>query len=237
MPRTARASLGGWCYPVLNRGKRRAQVFHADGDYAAFTRLLRQACARVPRRLLASCLMPNHFHLALWPLADGDLGRWMQGLLTTHVRRYPARYRSSGRLGQGRFKAFPIAQDEHLLTVLRYSERNPVRASLVSRAEDWPWSSLRWWGTATGLPFLDPGPVPRGSDWVEHVNTPLHESDRRRIRYRVDRGAPYGSAAWTAATATALGLAFTLRPRGRPPKGAVAEPAGNYPPTLFPAEM
>jgi putative transposase len=55
------------CYHVLNRGNRRAEVFHHDGDYAAFIRLIRQACARVPMRVLGYCLMPNHFHVVLWP--------------------------------------------------------------------------------------------------------------------------------------------------------------------------
>lgn len=77
MPRTARASVGDYCYHIINRGNDRAQVFHADGDYQAFSGLLRQACERMPMRLLAYCLMPNHFHLALWPHHDGDLSRWM----------------------------------------------------------------------------------------------------------------------------------------------------------------
>jgi putative transposase len=87
--------------------------------------------------------MPNRFHLALWPRGNGDLSRFMQWLLTTHVRRYHRHYQSSGHVWQGRFKAFPIQQDEHLLTVLRYIERNPLRAGLVARAEDWLWASLR----------------------------------------------------------------------------------------------
>ena len=92
-------------------------------------------------RLLAWCLMPNHFHLVLWPHGDGDLSRWMQWLLTSHVRRYHRHYHGSGHVWQGRFKAFPIEEDEHLWTVLRYVERNALRANLVRRAEDWPWSS------------------------------------------------------------------------------------------------
>jgi len=78
MPRTARASVGNYCYHVINRGNARAEGFHADGDYRAFLNLCRQAQDRVPMRVLAYCLMPNHFHLALWPHHDGDLGRWMQ---------------------------------------------------------------------------------------------------------------------------------------------------------------
>ncbi len=164
MARTARASAGGICYHVLNRGNARGEVFHQPGDYRAFRTLLREACLQVPMRVLAYCLMPNHFHLAVWPRHDGDLSGWMQWLLTVHVQRYHQHYDSSGHVWQGRFKAFPIQQDEQLLTVLRYIERNPLRAGLVARAEEWLWSSLREWGLADH--GLHAGPVPRPRDWV-----------------------------------------------------------------------
>ncbi len=135
MPRTARATVGGYCYHALNRGNARAQVFHHDGDYTAFTHLLRQASARVPMRLLAYCLMPNHFHRAVWPHGDADLSAWMHWLMTAHVRGYRKQYRGSGHIWQGRFQAFPMQEDEHLWTVLRYIECNPLRAGLVQRAE------------------------------------------------------------------------------------------------------
>ncbi len=88
MPRTARDSQGGYCYHVLNRGNLRAEVFHGEGDFHAFVRLIGQASARIDMWVLAYCLMPNHFHLALWPEQDGHLSRWMHWLLTAHVRRY-----------------------------------------------------------------------------------------------------------------------------------------------------
>src|SRR5437879_789707 len=91
--------------------------------------------------LLAFCLMPNHFHLALWPRRDGDLSDYMMWLLTAHVRRYHQHYHSSGHVWQGRFRAFPIEEDDHLLTVLRYLERNPLRAGLAASAPGWLWSS------------------------------------------------------------------------------------------------
>ena len=91
MPRTARASVGGYCYHALNRGNGRARVFHDADDYHSFARLLQKACARVPMRLVGYCLMPNHFHLVLWPLGDNDLGRWMQWLLTAQVHGYRKR--------------------------------------------------------------------------------------------------------------------------------------------------
>ena len=101
MPRPRRATPGGYCYHVLNRGNGRQEVFRKDADYLAFVRLFEQASARCAMRVLAWCLMPNHFHLVLWPQADGDLSRWMQWLLTTHVRRYHEHYGTTGhRLGQ-----------------------------------------------------------------------------------------------------------------------------------------
>ena len=141
MPRTARAAPGGVCTHVINRGNAGNRVFHDATDYRAFLDALTAACVQRSMRILAYCLMPNHFHLVLWPLENGDLGRWMQWLLTTQVRRHHRRHGSSGHLWQGRFKSFPVQEDKHLLTVLRYVERNPLRAGLVEAAEDWDWSS------------------------------------------------------------------------------------------------
>jgi REP element-mobilizing transposase RayT len=123
MPRTARAAIGGFCYHVLNRGNGRAQVFHHDADYHAFVKLLQQAVARTSARLISHCLIPNHFHLALWPVRDDDLALFMHWLLTTQAGRYRKQYQSTGHVWQGRFRAFPIQDDEHLLCVLRYIER------------------------------------------------------------------------------------------------------------------
>src|ERR1039457_5970532 len=88
MPRTARASVGGMWYHALNRGNRRAAVFHKPGDYDAFVEAMIDARARVPVALLGYFLMPNHCQGGLRPHDDGDRGRLIQGLLTTHARRY-----------------------------------------------------------------------------------------------------------------------------------------------------
>jgi len=218
MPRTARASRGGYCYHVINRGNGRAQVFHKDGDYQAFVKLIGDACERLAMRVLGYCLMPNHFHLVLWPHKNGDLSRWMQWLLTAHVRRYHKHYHSSGHVWQGRFKAFPIEEDEHLLTVLRYVERNALRAELVRRAERWRWSSLVAWKADEAPFYLDAGPVPRPATWTEYVNTSLTEAELARLRRSIERGTPFGSADWMERTAKRLGLEASLRPRGRPRK-------------------
>ena len=144
----------------------------------------------------------------------------MQWLLTAHVRRYHRHYHGSGHVWQGRFKAFPIQQDAHLLTVLRYVERNPLRAGLVDRAEAWVWSSLRWWGKGQRdrPAFMDDGPVDRPKVWVEEVNRPMTDEELEQLRRSVNRGTPWGTEIWTRRMAVRLGLEASLRPRGRPRK-------------------
>ena len=152
MPRRARVCLGGYTYHVLNRGNARARVFHKPDDYDAFIELMAEAAVRAPMRILAYCLMLNHFHLALRSREDGGLSRWMRWLTTTHVRRYLRHYHSNGHVWQGRFKAFPAEEDEHPPTVPRSygtqpAARWPARArrgvDMVEPAEARPPSRLR----------------------------------------------------------------------------------------------
>jgi putative transposase len=219
MPRAARASAGGICYHVINRGNGRRAVFHKDGDYQAFLQALGHAEVEIPLPVLGFCLMPNHFHIVVLPPADGDLSRWMHWLQNAHVRRYHQHYHSSGHIWQGRFRAFPTETDEYLLTVLRYVERNTVRANLVARAEQWPWSSARYWQDPGSRPsYLSVGPVPRPEPWLEWVNQALTTGEVEAVRQCVNRGTPFGSPGWVQQTAQRLHLESTLRPRGRPRK-------------------
>jgi len=219
MPRAARASVGGVCYHVINRGNGQREVFHDDGDYAAFLKAIGHACVEVPVEVFGFCLMPNHFHLVVRPQNDGDLSRWMHWLLNTHVRRYHKHHQSSGHIWQGRFKSFPIQADEHLLKVLRYAERNPVRAKLTRLAERWRWSSAGLWLPDAERPsWLTPGPTPRPADWSAFVNAALTVGELEAVRKSVERGTPFGGALWITQTARSHGLESTLRPRGRPAK-------------------
>src|ERR1700675_49099 len=133
MPRTARASVAGSWYHVLNRGNCCAVMFHKSADYDAFVRAVADATARLPVDLLGYCLMPNHFHLVMRTHADGDLGRWVRWLLVAHAQRYHRHYHTTGHVWQGRYKAFPVQDDDHSVGVLRYVERNALRAALVAR--------------------------------------------------------------------------------------------------------
>jgi putative transposase len=224
MPRAARIAPGGLVYHALNRAVARLPLFQKDGDYEAFERVLAEALQEHPTRLLAYCLMPNHWHFLLWPAQDGELTAFLRWLTNTHTMRWHAHYHTqgSGHLYQGRFKSFPIAADEHLYTVLRYVERNALRAGLVRRAERWRWSSLWRRLHPDGRPALalHPWPVPEPDNWVELVNQPQTEAELEAVRRAVARGCPFGTLAWQERTARRLGLEFTLRPRGRPRKAA-----------------
>jgi len=174
----------------------------------------------VPMRVLGWCLMPNHFHLVLWPHEAGDLSQWMHWLLNTHVRRYHRHHGSSGHLWQGRFKAFAIEHDAHLLTVLRYVERNALRAGLVERAELWPWSSLHREASEPRPTYWHAGPVPRPEGWLAWVNEPVTEAELKQLRVCLERGRPYGNEGWQKSMAMRLGVEASLRSRGRPRKDA-----------------
>jgi putative transposase len=225
MGRPLRTSVGGYVYHALNRGNGRQTVFCKDGDYEAFLRILAQAQSHVPGlRLLAYCLMPNHWHLVLWPRADGELSDYMHWLTLTHTQRWHAHYDNvgGGHLYQGRFKSFPVEADDHYLTLSRYVERNALRASLVDRAEQWRWGSLaqRQGLGSPDAPMLHAGPVAWPRNWLTLVNQPQTESELLALRRCVERGQPFGGESWIKKTAARLGLASTLRPRGRPKKAS-----------------
>lgn len=209
-------------FHVLNRGVGRTRLFRRAADYAAFEEVMLETLELRSMRLLAYCVMPNHWHLVLWPREDGQLGAFMQRLSITHARRWQEHRRvvGEGHVYQGRYKSFPVQRDEHFLTVCRYVERNPLRAGLVERAEDWRWSSLwrRRQGDAKLAECLSRWPVDRPSNWLHRVNSAETSKELDRLRLSFARGRPFGSMAWTLRTAARLGIESSLRPRGRPRK-------------------
>jgi putative transposase len=212
-----RKAAGGVVYHAINRGNGRARIFHKPGDFDAFLNLLRDGERIVPMRLLGFCLMPNHWHLVLWPFEDGDLSRYIGWVTNTHVKRYREHYhdRGAGHLYQGRFKSFPVQDDYHLLTVLRYVEANPLRAGLAHQAGGWRWSSFaaRERNPTDGL--LSDWPVDRPGDWGGTVEEVLDDTILAEVRGSIKRDRPYGEASWTTQIATLLGLTATLPSRGR----------------------
>ena len=226
MPRTARRAPGGMVFHVLNRGVGRRTLFHKDEDFAGFERTLETTLGIVPMRMLAYCLMSSHWHLLLWPHADGQLRQFMQRLTTAHVRRWQSHYHEigHGHLYQGRFKSFAVQEDGHFLTVARYIERNSLRAGVVDRAENWRWGSLwrRENGSSRDRGLLSDWPVARPADWIGHVNDPQTDAELAGVRLSISKGRPFGSETWQQQTAVRLGLNSCFRERGRPKKKAAA---------------
>jgi len=206
-------------FHVLNRGAGRRTLFEKDDDYWAFEKVVAESLHIRSMRVCAYCLMPNHWHFVLWPEHDGDLPAFMQQLSNTHVKRWEQHRREVGYgpLYQGRYKAFPVRTEDYFYRVVRYVERNALRANLVDRAETWRWSSLRRpQREHSAFSLLSSWPLPRPVDWLEIVNQPQSEAELASLRRCVNRGCPFGDSDWVTTMARRLGLESTLRPRGRP---------------------
>ncbi len=220
MPRRPRHATGGIVYHVLNRRVGRQPLFQKPSDYSAFESVLREAYDSSGIRIAAYTLMPNHWHLVLWPKGDDELSEVMRWITVTHTQRWHARRQTSGTgpVYQGRFKSFPIQTDEHFLTVARYVERNALRAGLVARAEEWRWCSLwvREHGEEKQRALLSAWPVERPRSWAARVNRAESGGELEELRTSVQRGRPFGTMMWQRRMANRLGLESTLRPRGRP---------------------
>jgi len=198
------------------------QLFRKDADFEAFQRVMVEAHQRHPIRILSYCVLSNHWHFVVWPEADGQLTGFFRWLAHTHAMRWRVSRRTVGYgpLYQGRFKSFPIQSNDHLLTVLRYVERNPLAAGLVKRAQLWRWSSLgaRVHGDDEIKAVLSPWPVERPVDWTDRVNAALSAKELERMRVSIERSRPFGDDNWVKQTVTQLRLEHTVRPEGRPPK-------------------
>ncbi|HEX6975707.1 MAG TPA: transposase [Vicinamibacterales bacterium] len=210
---------------VLNRGNRRAAIFHEDSDYERFTNILADAAERVPMRLLALCLMPNHWHLVVWVRSGDELPAYMQWLSSTHVQQHQRKYgtRGTGHLYQARYRNFPVQQEAYLYSVLRYVEANARTANLVRRAEHWAWSSAIRKGSADGRALLSDWPLKRPHNWLDYVNKGIPKDELLRLRQSARRGTPYGSDSWVNSVAQDCGLESTLVPVGRPAQIDVVE--------------
>ena len=212
---TDRAPVWGIIGPRTSIG-----AYRLSTDYAAFEKILAEAHTQTKIRIAAYCLMPNHWHLLLWPRHDGELSEVLRWITVTHTQRWHAHHHSAGTgpVYQGRFKSFPVQADEHFLTVARYVERNALRAKLADRAEDWQWSSL-WRHVQTDPIFtswLSDWPMERPRDWTTNVNRPHTASELEALRVSVQRGRPFGDEGWVRRMAKRFGMEATLRPRGRP---------------------
>jgi putative transposase len=200
----------------MNRAAGQLILFENDTDYTSFQSLVSQAQQRHHMKIIAYCLMRNHWHFLLWPDTDDAIRSFIHWLCTEHARRWRRAHDSVGRgaVYQGRYRSSAIQNDRHLFTVWRYIERNPLRAGLVERAEAWPWSSLSDSEVPRKSPELARGPLERPDSWVQLVNEPQTTGELRDVREALKQGRPYGECRWARSTTKLIGW----RGHGRPAK-------------------
>lgn len=222
MPRQARVSVADVVYHVINRANGRDQIFHTDKDYQHFESLLQEAKELTAMRILSYCIMPNHWHLVLYPHTDTNLAEFMSWLTSTHVRQYRTKTKTIGygHLYQDRYKSFPVESNGYCQTLIRCIEQNPLRAKLVERAEDWQWSSLwrRERGSEKEKKLLAPLPIDLPDNYLQSVNEILKDDNLATIRNAVNKGTPFGNDVWVEKMVDEHGLLHTVRGKGRPGK-------------------
>ena len=223
MGRVPRVDVGNTVYHVLNRANFRSQIFSKDEEYREFLDILKEASELAPMRILAYCLMPNHWHLVLYPQNDGELSKFLHRATLTHTQRYHSKTKTIGygHIYQGRYKSIPVQKDEYFLTLVRYVERNAKRAGLVKNAEDWKWSSIsaRLRGNDKQKKLLSPWPVEEPDDYRFWVNQSESKEEIENIRYAIKRSRPYGSEQWVNNAVKKFGLEGSIRDPWRPRKG------------------
>jgi putative transposase len=176
----------------MNRGARRLRLFERDADYQSFLGCLILGLHEIPLRLLAYCVMPNHFHLVVWPAETGQISRFMKLVTGTHSKRWHRLHGTEGTgcVYQGRYRGVVVRQDAQFLTLCKYVERNALRAKLVGKAEDWPWSSLHQRCKSLNHVQLEPWPIPQPSNWLAIVNEPDQDADLKAMRSTVGHRRP-----------------------------------------------
>jgi len=220
MPRPPRKIEGDIVYHVLNRANAKMQIFEKEKDYLAFEEILNEAKEKYPMRILAYCLMPNHWHFILYPKNSNDLSLFMRWVTLTHTQRWLIHRKmvGYGHLYQGRYKSFPIQKDNHFIYACRYVERNAQRAKLVRVAEDWRWGSawIRKHGNQKQKQILSEWPVSMTKDYDIYLNQDEDKIVIENMRNSVNKGKPFGLKNWTEEMCQKFKLKSTLNPRGRP---------------------
>ena len=220
MARIARVVVPGTPHHVTQRGNRRQRVFFGDEDYKAYLGFLSEGCSEAGTEIWAYCLMPNHVHLLLVPFHGDGLRRALSEAHRRYTRMVNFREGWRGHLWQERFASFP-ASGQYLLNVARYIELNPVRAKMVFKPEDWPWSSAM--SRVTGCPnslLSSAGNAAFGgiTDWSAFLGEGLDDPFQELVRKHESTGRPLGPEDFIKGIEAVLGRIFSPQKRGPKPK-------------------
>lgn len=222
MSRSLRVDVGGEIYHCINRAVGRQTIFKKEKDYQSFETILQEIVDVTNMRILAYSIMPNHFHLVLYPENNGDLSSFMKRVTATHTQRYRTATQTVGEgpLYQGRYKSFIIQNNIHLFTVLRYVERNPLTAQLVQNVLEWRYGSVyrRYKGTEKEKMLLSPWVCDEPKDYIQFLSHPLTAKEIEKIAQSEIKGTPFGDDNYTLTMVKKYNLGSTLRKKGRPNK-------------------
>jgi len=218
MPRISRVVAPGHPHHVTQRGTNSTDIFLDDDDRTFFLSTLDQWRERTGTRVWAYCLMDNHFHLLLEPWDIAGLGKCLHGATFRYAQYFNGKYGRTGRLWENRYFSCPIDKDAYLWAVVRYIERNPVRAKMTRGAEDWRWSSAR--AHISGRPdrainLFDWLDTSARSDYGRFLN---ENGNDDHIRKATSRGRPCGGAIFLEILERQLGRSLRPNKCGRPSK-------------------
>jgi len=219
MSRVARIVVPGFPHHVTQRGNRQASVFESDGDHRVYLRFLGQYAARHGLAVWAYCLMRNHVHLVVVPEREDSLGLALRDTHTVYAMYFNERTENSGHVWQGRFYSCPL-DEAHLWAAVRYIERNPVRAHLVERAEEYPWSSAAAHCGLLATPLLSTGFPPAGviENWSQWLADKENDEATTRVRRHTHTGRPCGSTTFVDRLEHLLSRSLRCQKRGPKPK-------------------
>ena len=210
-----RIDVGGEVYHCMNRAVGKRQIFFYDRDYRLFEKTLEEAVELTHMRILAYCVMPNHFHFVLYPVNDGDLSLFMKYFTGTYTQRMRTMTHTvgEGAVFQSRYKSFIVQSNEYLFTVLRYVERNPYTADIVDNVLKWKYSSLyrRYNGTDKQKKILTPWMIDEPDNYLQIVMQDLTPDESTQIEISEAHAIPYGDDAYIIEVAEKFNLKSILK--------------------------
>lgn len=216
MPRISRVIAPGYPHHITQRGNRRQQTFFSDDDYQTYVRLMSDWCGKHNVEIWAYCLMPNHVHLIAVPPDKTSMSPAIGEAHRRYTRHINFREGWRGYLWQGRFASYVMNQ-RYLLACVRYIENNPVRAGLVGKPEEWPWSSARAHiagkddRLVTVRPLLDMV----GGEWSHFLSEKISDEESEDLRKHERTGRPIGNKSFVRGLETILNRKLSPGKPGR----------------------
>jgi putative transposase len=218
MARIARVVVPGYPHHITQRGNRRKQTFFCDEDYVAYLDLMAEWCGRCGVEVWAYCLMPNHVHLIAVPASEDGLRRAIGEAHRQYTRRVNFRKKRRGHLWQGRFASF-VLDDYYLFAATRYVEWNPVRAGLVTRPQDYPWSSAAAHIAGADDRLVKVAPLlAMMKDWRRFLRQSAPNDLQPQLQRHERTGRPLGNQAFLTRLEATLNRILTPRKPGRKPR-------------------